>query len=161
MYRIASTLVSSPHHFALLIIDLDGRFDPSRLSCAEEDARHVYVQRPAQQVRPVGGENPEVSLTSASGPVKADADVHMLYGAATAASATRQWWGTILVGGLGPGDLTAGWKGWLRVDREKVPGFPLGISVERALEQREARQAVVDTARWSADSLWGGFAFDE
>lgn len=160
MYKIVSTLVSPPHLFAVLVIDVDSRFDPARLTCTAGDARHIYVQHPAQQVRSARGETHDESPTT--GPVKADADAHMLYGAVTTASATRQWWGTILAGGLGHGEVTtAGWKGWLRVDREEVPGFPLGVSVERALSQREARQDIVDSARWSADSQWGGFAFRE
>lgn len=83
----------------------------------------------------------------------------MLYGDASRASAGREWWGTIVLGGLGAGDVVAGWKGWLRVDRESVRGFALGISAEEALEQRERRQDAVEAAGWAATSQWGGFVF--
>lgn len=85
----------------------------------------------------------------------------MLYGEASRASAGREWWGTIVLGGLGAGDVIAGWKGWLRVDRESVRGFALGISAEEALEQRARRQDVVDEAGWAATSQWGSFVFLE
>jgi hypothetical protein len=53
--------------------------------------------------------------------------------------------------------VTAGWRGWLRVDRAEVPGF-WGISVEEALAERDKRQAMVEDAGWTASSPWGGFA---
>lgn len=166
MYKIASTLVSPPHQFALLIIDLDGRLDATRLSCDEEDARHVYVQRPS---RPAAGsashgvaqyESP-ADISEHVKSLVAGADSFMLYSAPAAASAPRRWWGTILVGSLGPCDIAAGWKGWLRVDREEVQGFPLGFSIEKALDRRDARQEALDGAGWSTASQWGGFVFQE
>ncbi len=97
----------------------------------------------------------------------AEAESHMLYSATTAPSADRRWWGTILTGIGGPSlgsvdaAVTAGWKGWLRIDREDVPGFPAGLSAVSALAQRTARQAVSDEAGWTAESAWGGFVFRE
>jgi hypothetical protein len=166
VYKIASTLVSPPHQFALLIIDLDGRLDATRLCCDEEDARHVYVQRPSQQAAG------SASHAAAHGESSVDVNEHvklllagaenfMFYSAAAAGSGTRQWWGTILVGSVGLCDIAAGWKGWLRVDREQVPAFPLGFSIEKALGRRDARQAAADEAGWSTDSQWGGFVFQE
>jgi hypothetical protein len=85
----------------------------------------------------------------------------MLYGAHRA-SAGREWWGTVVVGGSGaPGDISASWRGWLRVDRASVGGFAVGLSAEEALDQRAARQEVVDRAGWTASSAWGGFVFFE
>jgi hypothetical protein len=85
----------------------------------------------------------------------------MLYAAAAAPSASRQWWGTIVVGGMGAGQVVAGWKGWLRISRKETPGFALGTSAEEALARRSARQSVVDAAGWIAESQWGDFDFRE
>lgn len=81
---------------------------------------------------------------------------------------SREWWGTIVIGGgspttLGSGhtDVTTGWKGWLRVDREEVRGFPLGMSAEEALVDREQRQRAADASGYTATSAWGGFNFRE
>ena len=67
----------------------------------------------------------------------------------------------MVLGGLGAGDLVAGWKGWLRVDREAVRPFPPGISVEEALLQRDARNKAVQAAGWEVSSPWGGFVFHD
>lgn len=149
LYRLISALVSPPHLYALLIIDLDGRFDSTRLSCPETHLRHVYVQRPASS-------SPERLRALVT-----DTETFMLYGDGARVSAARQWWGTVVLGGLGAGDIAAGWRGWLRVDREHIRGFTLGISAEEALEQRERRQDAVDAAGWAATSEWGGFTFSE
>ena len=50
--------------------------------------------------------------------------------------------------------VTAGWRGWLRVDRAEVPRF-WGMSAEEALAAREERQAAVEAAGWVASSPWG------
>ncbi|KAK7398235.1 hypothetical protein QQX98_012385 [Neonectria punicea] len=149
LYRLISTLVSPPHLHTLLVMDLDGRFDATRLTCPEPHLRHVYVQRPARS-----------SLERLRALV-AEAEGFMLYGDGAHASAARQWWGTVVVGGLGAGDIAAGWKGWLRVDREHVRGFALGISAEEAMEQRGRRQDAVDAAAWAATSEWGDFSFED
>ncbi|KAI5462726.1 hypothetical protein BGZ63DRAFT_222965 [Mariannaea sp. PMI_226] len=149
LYKLISRLVSPPYLYTLLVIDLDGRFDSTRLSCPETHLRHVYVQRAAHS-------DPERLRA-----VVAEAEKFMLYGEGARASATRQWWGTIVQGGLGAGDIAAGWRGWLRVDREHVRPFAFGISAEEALKQRGQRQDAVDCAHWTATSDWGGFSFKE
>ncbi|KAH7149721.1 hypothetical protein B0J13DRAFT_313474 [Dactylonectria estremocensis] len=149
LYKIISTLVSPPSLHALLVIDLDGRFDATRLTCDESHLHHVYVQRPAR------------SSLERLRAVVSEAEGFMLYGNGAHTSAARQWWGTVVVGGIGAGDIAAGWKGWLRVDREHIRGFALGISAEEAMEQRRWRQDAVDTAGWAATSDWGGFFFND
>lgn len=83
------------------------------------------------------------------------------------ASIAREWWGSIVIGGgspavLGPdaASVTTGWRGWLRVDRQDVRGFGLGISLEEALMDRDRRQRVVNDAGWTANCVWGGFNFN-
>lgn len=132
---------------AALVVDLDGRFDATRLTCTEEDLRHIYVLRPARA-------SPQELREMVSG-----ADKFLIYSKAAQASANRVWWGTVVLGGLGAGDITAGWKGWLRVAKEAVRPFPPGISIEEALQQRDARQAAVDAAGWQVSSPWGSFVF--
>lgn len=83
----------------------------------------------------------------------------MLYDEATRLSRGREFWGTVVIGGLAAGDLTAGWKGWARVDRDAVMGFALGMSVEEALAQRGTRERAVGEAGWAVSSAFGGFVF--
>lgn len=149
LYKLISNLVSPPYLYAVLVIDIEGRFDVTRLTCSPSHMRHVYVQRPARS-------DPEHTRTLVT-----EAEGILLYGDVAGASAGREWWGTIVVGGLGAGDISAGWKGWLRVDREKVRGFGLGISAREALDQKSQRQHAVDAAGWEATSQWGGFIFKE
>lgn len=190
IYLLVATLITTPQNKAVVVVDFDARFDITRvLQCAPhrsppaseqaapplesrhrdrsttaavthdqqvtvEDLRHVHVYRPARgspsHIRDV--------LTSA--------EQHMVY--SRHASVAREWWGTIVIGGgsptvLGPGlaDVTTGWKGWLRVDREEVRGFPVGTSVEEAMIERDQRQRAADAAGLTATCVWGGFAFDE
>lgn len=91
----------------------------------------------------------------------AEAEGFMLYGdEPRAQSGSRPCWGVVVLGVVtGAGDVAAGWRGWMRVGREGVPGFPLGISAEEALAGRDARQDAVDGAGWAAESAWGGFVF--
>jgi len=142
------------------------------------DLSHIHVYRPGRLSRPQLDE------------LVASAEEHMIYG--KHGSRSREWWGTVIIGAgsetsSGPGPappaaekslrsgkeggaggrehvaaVTAGWKGWLRVDRAEVHGFDVGISVEEALREREKRQAVVDgQRRWVATSVWGGFVLTE
>lgn len=160
--KLASTLVSAPHHYALLIIDLDGRFDATRLTCADSDARHIYVHRPSRPSNYGTAEGDEINTNADHlRALVTESSNFMLYGPGAAASSSRRWWGTVVLGGLGAGDIVAGWKGWLRVNRQDVAAFNLGVSAEEALARRAARQDVVDHAGWTADSQWGGFDFNE
>ena len=134
---------------AVLVIDIEGRFDVTRLTCPNADLHHVYVQTTPRS-------SPEVLRNIVS-----QADDFMLYSKDTRISSDREWWGTMVLGGLGAGDLVAGWKGWLRVDREAVRPFPPGISVEEALLQRDARNKAVQAAGWEVSSPWGGFVFHD
>lgn len=165
--KFASMLVSAPHHYTLLVIDLEGRFDATRLTCVDSDARHIYVHRPARPSNYANSSSPTdhvETTTNNADHLRAlvtEASNFMLYGSGATASASRRWWGTVVLGGLGAGDIVAGWKGWLRVNREHVPGFNLGVSAEEALARRAARHEVVQDAGWTADSQWGGFNFKE
>lgn len=136
----------------VLVVDLEARFDATRLRCPEADLRHVYVFRPP---RCISGAD-EVRL------VVADAQRWMLYGRHE--SRGREWWGTVLVGGPG-GDVSAGWKGWMRVDLDEEeigPGLGGGlISAEEALARRQTMQKAADGAGWVVSSDWGGFRFRE
>ncbi|RBR09434.1 uncharacterized protein FIESC28_09884 [Fusarium coffeatum] len=149
LYKLVSDLVSPPHSYAILVVDIEGRFDATRLTCSPSHMQHAYVQRPARS-------DPEHTRT-----LIAETEGVLLYGDVARASAGREWWGTIVVGGPGAGDISAGWKGWLRVDRENVRGFAMGISAEEALDQQKQRQDVVDAAGWVASSQWGGYTFKE
>jgi hypothetical protein len=147
LYLLVSTLVAPPHRKAVVIVDEEGRFDVTRLTCLAPDLAHIYVYRPARGSLEYVRE------------VVAGAEAHMLYG--RHASMTREWWGTIVIGGMRGGDINASWKGWLRVDREDTRPFGHGISSEEALAQRDRRQAAVDSSGWRATSQWGDFHFPD
>ncbi|KAI0864260.1 hypothetical protein F4860DRAFT_465670 [Xylaria cubensis] len=154
LYHLISTLISAPHSYTIVIIDTEAKFDATRLISNKPDSKanypatpadlaHVHIYRPgrgAERVRAVLGM----------------LDEFMLYG--DHASRGREWWGTVVIGGTG-GHVNAGWKGWLRVDREDVAGFQVGISVEEALRDRERRQVAVDKAGWTAASRWGTYTW--
>jgi hypothetical protein len=147
VYEVVSRLVSKPHCYALLVLDIDARFDATCLETEPADLSHVYVQRPARS-----------SAEYLRGLVS-QAEGFMLYDEAARRSRGREWWGTVVVGGLAAGDLTAGWKGWARVDRAAVMSFALGMSAEEALEQRSARESAVGDGAWVVTSAFGGFEF--
>lgn len=151
LYHLISTLVSRPHNYTVVVIDTEHKFDVTRLvsratarssyPATPADLAHVHVYRPGR-----GREQVQAVL--------AGVDEFMLYG--SHASRGREWWGTVVIGGAG-GHVSAGWKGWLRVDREEVNGFAVGMSAEEALREREGRQRVVDAAGWVASSPWGSY----
>lgn len=149
VYKIASTLASPPNNKVIIIIDYEGRFQASRLICSKSDLDHIYVLRPAESTRDQVRD------------IITDAENYMIYNHGARRSASRELWGTIVLGGVGGGDITAGWKGWLRVDREEVRPFPPDISIDEALRQREERQRAVDVAGWQVSSAWGGFVFHD
>ena len=77
----------------------------------------------------------------------------MVYGAHR--SKGREWWGTAVVGGPG-GDISVGWRGGARVEKESGNALSTGISAEEALrERRDVGEG------WIVRSEYGGFAFKE
>ncbi|KAI1136277.1 hypothetical protein F5Y05DRAFT_415467 [Hypoxylon sp. FL0543] len=169
LYHLVSILIAEPHNYTVVVVDAESRFDVTRLFSPDRshhstttsypaqlsDLRHVHVYRPAR------GQDQIRAAVAAAGE-------WMLYGAH--GSRAREWWGTVVIGGGSgtgtggmsvKGDVNAGWKGWLRVEREDVPGFPTGVSVEEALRDREKRQEVVDAAGWVAASRAGGYVWKD
>ncbi|KAL2756089.1 hypothetical protein ACRALDRAFT_1070768 [Sodiomyces alcalophilus JCM 7366] len=169
VYKLVSELIAAPHHKAIVIIDTENRFDPTRLttqhSSGDSDLRHVHVYRLPRC-------EPDRLQSLVAG-----VEARMLYGRHE--SRARQWWGTIVIGALpvspaassaapGPATastrsniahVTANWKGWLRVGRGDVERFHPTSSVREALAGRERRQMAVDTVGWVASCQWGGFTF--
>ncbi|KAI1262675.1 hypothetical protein F5Y18DRAFT_149449 [Xylariaceae sp. FL1019] len=168
LYHLISNLIAEPHSYSVVIIDTEGKFDVTRLIAPSSppslpkppsttattaphnpfpatisDLKHLHVYRPAR-----GQEHVKAILSQL--------DEFMLYG--EHGSKAREWWGTVVIGGVG-GDVNAGWKGWLRVEKEEVSGFAPGMSVEEALRDRDRRQAAVDKAGWSLSSRFGGLVF--
>ncbi|KAM3517587.1 hypothetical protein NHJ13051_008854 [Beauveria bassiana] len=149
VYKIASTLASPPNNKVVIIIDYEGSFQASGLNCSESALEHIYVLRPAENTRD--------KLRD----VIASTENYVVYNEEAKKSANLELWGTIVLGSTTGGDVTAGWKGWLRVDREEVRPFPPDISIEEALQQREERQRAVEASRWQVSSAWGGFCFND
>lgn len=196
IYLLVATLISAPHNKAVVVIDIDARFDITRVTqCAPhqeapvpagtdaaEDNGHTMGQQkianhasqpvtpPARQVAAEDLKHVHIYRPARGSPshireVLSAAEQHMIY--SRHASIAREWWGSIVIGGgspavLGPevASVTTGWRGWLRVDREEVRGFGLGMSIEEALLDRERRQRAVNDAGWTANCVWGGFTFD-
>jgi hypothetical protein len=170
LYVLIATLVCVPHHKTVSVVDFEGRFDPLRLLTTavhlgdpthsvdtrpttprRSDLDHVHILRPSRG-----------DATHVAGCV-ASMEEHMLYG--SHCSRTREWWGTVVIGGgLNPAGgaghvaAVADWKGWLRVDRVEVPQF-LDVGVEEAIADRERRQRAVEEAGWMATSPWGALVF--
>ncbi|KAI1331639.1 hypothetical protein F5Y16DRAFT_240058 [Xylariaceae sp. FL0255] len=156
LYHLVSTLIAAPNNYVVVIIDTEAKFDVTRLlgnnsesstthPATIPDLKHVHIYQPGRgqdQVQRILARLPQF----------------MFYGRHE--SLAREWWGTIVIGGIG-GDVNAGWKGWLKVERESVSGFAPGVSVEEALRDREKRQRAVEGAGWAAGSRWGGFAWEE
>lgn len=158
----------------MAIIDVDHRFDvtrlvaPSSIQVAEhlpagiEDLKHIYIYRPARSsLRTSTGDEDEPAQSQNQIQVSVTAaQQHMLYGAH--ASRNRVWWGTVVIGG-GGGDVNAGWKGWLDVQRTEVAPFGVGMSAEEALMERDRRHEMITERGWEARSRvgvysWGGAA---
>ncbi|KAG7286804.1 hypothetical protein NEMBOFW57_009121 [Staphylotrichum longicolle] len=162
LYVLIATLVSPPHSKAVAVVDFEDCLDPLQLlttapfeqstTVQRADLDHVHILRPAR------GTSTHIAHCVAS------IEKHMLYGYHQ--SRSREWWGTIVIGGgLNPAGsvaasaqaaVTADWKGWLRVDRAEVSSF-WDTSAEEALAERDKRQAAVEAAGWVATSPWGGF----
>lgn len=208
IYKLVATLIASPQNKTVVVIDIDAKFDITRVvqcapyppsSAADQTAPApkspgsastgglVQQQKPASPDQGTNrdqlsaGSRPQVAVDDlrhihvyrpARGSstyireVVASAEHFIVY--SKHASVAREWWGTIVIGGgslpaLGPGrvDVTTGWKGWLRVNRDDVRGFPLGMSAEEALVDRDQRQRTADAAGYTATCAWGSFDFRE
>ncbi|KAM7184973.1 hypothetical protein V8F33_012676 [Rhypophila sp. PSN 637] len=197
LYVLVATLIARPHEKAVAIIDFEGRFDPLRILATapyEEDEPHKMESFPesVDQSKMQNDTNAKQYVRQADldhvhimRPIRGDAaymakcvasvEEYMLYG--DHPSRTREWWGTIVIGGgHNPAGnpvasasaqvaVTAGWKGWkgwLRVDRaasDAVLGFMPGTSLEEALDAREEHQRLVEKAGWVATCPWGQFTF--
>lgn len=146
VHKIISTLVSEPHRKAVCVIDLESRFDPLRLSCSTSDLDHIYVQ------------TFRYSATNEVPQIMASIEKFMLYNHLSSPSRDREWWGTIIIGGVGVGDVAAGWKGWLHVEQYDgiLPAHLRKENANEAPEDTEKHQPV-----WIASSQWGSFVFRE
>lgn len=153
------------------------------------DLDHVHILRPPR---------PQSNVSGALPTYLSAIEEYMLY--APHKSQEREWWGTIVIGGSNTAPLTnitghaatasnsatataaatqvavtAGWQGWLRVDRAEVPaptgtGTPMGMgsgsswtfwnkNAEEARREREEREKAVEEVGWVAASAWGTFVF--
>jgi hypothetical protein len=136
LYHIVNQLVKA-RGGTVAVLDVDGRFSPSHLDC---ELRHVHVFRPTKS-------NLKATLESVEG--------YMLWG--DHGSKDREWMATIVHGGIG-GDIMSGWRGWLKVERDRIEGFVAGISTEEALTERGMAQG---SRGWRAVSQYGTFNWRE
>lgn len=113
-------------------MDIEARFDPTRLSCTFDDLQHVYVQT----VRDRSPETIRLALQAA--------EKFMFYDDASRSSKDREWWGTFVFGGISGGDVTCGWSGWLNIEKYQPEAV-----------------AARDHSLWLASSEWGSFVFTE
>ncbi|KAJ4392775.1 hypothetical protein N0V85_006836, partial [Neurospora sp. IMI 360204] len=181
LYLLVATLIAPPHCKTVAIVDFDGRFDPLRLLATlpfsststgtptgtntstrplePSDLDHVHILRPPRRSN--------VPLQT----YLAGMEEYMLY--APHKSREREWWGSIVIGSSNYNNpttaaapaaaaqaqiqaqaqvaVTAGWQGWLRVDRAEVTTATgtgawtfWSKSAEEARRGREGRQAAVE-----------------
>jgi hypothetical protein len=153
VYRLITSLMSTPIPATVVIIDLTQRFSPSHLlpSLPISELKHIHVFRPTKA---------NFSLTLDG------VEDYMVFG--NHGSRYREWRGTFILGGSAPTEkglgeerllVSTGWKGWLRVEREEVVGFGLGLSVEDAWGEREQRWSDVQSKGWKAVCEEGVFVF--
>lgn len=148
LYHLISSTVSAPHNGTIAIIDVSGRFDVTRLMCSFEDLAHVHVFRCTREEfrRTLDG-----------------VEKYMIYG--EHGSRGREWVGVLVNGDVGErgGDITIGWRGWLRVEslRNEVPTFGVGVSAEEAMGERERRWSVVKRLGWKAVCPEGQYSWNE
>ncbi len=125
------------------------------------DLDHVHVYQPAWDASVID--------------VMAEAEKFMLYG--NHASRGREWWGTVVISegptffdnataSSSPGALLsrpvviAGYKGWLRIEKEPVsPPLNLDAPYEKLPAEITRYDVAVSQAGWLATSDWGGFVF--
>ncbi|CEJ92225.1 hypothetical protein VHEMI07886 [[Torrubiella] hemipterigena] len=146
VHKIISTLVSEPYKRSVSVIDLESRFDATRLSCSESDLDHIYVQ------------TFRYSASNDVSQIMTTIEKFMLYNQLSKPSQEREWWGTIVIGGVGAGDVAAGWKGWLHVEPYKGP-IPPRLRTDNADGATEGAQTQLPV--WIASSQWGSFVFCE
>jgi hypothetical protein len=139
IYHIVNHLVKV-RGGTVAVLDVEGRFSPSHLDC---ELRHVHVFRPTKS-------NLKATLESV--------ESYMLWG--NHGSKGREWMATIVNGGVG-GDIMTGWKGWLRIERDRMDSFVAGISAEEALIEKEISQKHVSPRGWRAVSQYGTFSWRE
>lgn len=143
LYRLIYYLVHVLHG-TIVLIDIDGRFSPSHLNLSLDELKHIHIFRPNKS-------NLKATLESVEN--------HMLRGEHH--SKGREWVGTIVNGGVG-GDISVGWRGWLRVERDAGMGmgFGAGVSVQEAVAERERREDQgVQERGWRAVTEIGEFSW--
>ncbi|KAI1360239.1 hypothetical protein F5Y08DRAFT_53659 [Xylaria arbuscula] len=188
LYHLVSTLIAAPHHFAVVVVDAEGKFDVTRLvdhshtsgsgsgalptsstgATTTMNEKEKTINRSSKNRNSLPASPADLTHVHIYHPrsraredveaVLGQVDEYMVYG--DHASRGRRWWGTVVIGGSGGGgDVNAGWKGWCRGERESVSGFALGISLEEALRERRRRHEVVERAGWVVGSPWGEYGF--
>jgi hypothetical protein len=147
LYHIVSAAVAAPRHGTIVVVDTDGRFDVSRLTCDFEELQHVHVFRPVK---------------GRAGVLECLKEVERFLTDGGHQSWDRECVGTV-VNGAQDGDLIVGWRGWLTAEGERrgVPGFGERVSVEEALEVREERIRAVEGKRWRARCEWGDYQWHD
>ncbi|KAK9772120.1 hypothetical protein SCAR479_11129 [Seiridium cardinale] len=172
LYHLTSTLIARPCQYSVVIVDVENRFEITRLIAADssdrlhdclpaepEDLEHVYIYRPARASSRLTSGMPLDDPTQRQIQACLDAaQKHMLY--SEHASRERVWWGTIVIGG-GGGDVNTGWKGWMDVQRRDAGPSALETNAEEALTQRERRYTKIKERGWEGRSRvglysWGG-----
>ena len=129
------------------MIDADGKFDVSRLTCSFEELQHVYVFRP---------------VTGIAGVPECLKEVERFLMEGDHRSWDRESVGTVVSSAHG-GDMMVSWRGWLVAEsgRRDAPRFGEGVSVEEALGLREERMRAVEGKSWRARCDWGEYQWED
>jgi hypothetical protein len=138
-------VVSPPVSKTVVVIDAQGGFDITQLSCGIEDLKHVHLYKPStSHVREAisqvedylwSGEHGSMSRTLAA----------------------------VIVCGADGGDITVGWRGWLHAESgvDEIGRFRTSLSAEEAMGERDQRQAAIDSKQLKATSDWEEYRWIE
>jgi len=173
LYALTAALISPPYQQAVAIVDLEGRFDITRVlqripltsgsdlnpGLAVDSLGHIHVWRLTPSANSAASANADIRRAIDS------ARDHMLY--RSHSSRGRKWWGTIVIGDIPVGSdaaLATGRTGWLRVERAGAKEFGVATNAVEALSEKEKAVGAVGEngkCRWLASSAWGDFTFVE
>jgi hypothetical protein len=150
LYHVISRVVSAPRSGAVLVVDADGKFDVSALSCSKRDLQNVYIVRPPDGRKGVVKALNEATKWLLKGEL-ASIDRELVLKIVSGFKGTQ----------LPAADIVCGWRGWMHVynGAEEVQRFLEGISVHEAEMEKHQRADATGRAGWVVAWASGEYKF--